>query len=490
MSVLKRLGVAFGGILLLLLVVVLGRTLVFTPPALALADPARIAPAPPIDVEVAAQHLGAAVRIRTVSHQDAGEDELPAWQALHDWLEATYPATHRALTREVVDGRTLIYTWTGSEPALAPVIVMAHQDVVPIEAATEASWRHPPFSGEVADGAVWGRGTVDDKGSLVALFEALEALTRAGYTPRRTLILVSGHNEEVLGGGAARAAALLESRGIKAEFVLDEGLLITTSLPVTHGPAALIGIAEKGYGSLTVTAHASGGHSSMPPDQTAVSTLATALVAIAAHPAPATLDGPTATMLAAIAPSAPFAFRMALANQWLFAPLIVRTLRATPTGAAMLRTTMAPTMLSGSAKENVLPVDAIATINYRIAPGDSAAAVLARTQAAVAGVPVALAWLHPPLEPSAVSSITARGFALIAALAAEAAHGPVTPALMIGGTDARSLQGVATDVYRFQPVTLAPADYDMIHGTNEHMTLANLGQAIRFYARLIRSATD
>ncbi len=477
-------------LLALLILVVLARALLAgrgTAPSI---TAAALPAAPAFSLEAAARHLGEAVRIRTVSHQDAALDEAGEWPRLHAWLAATYPLTHARAARELIDGRSLVFTWPGTDPALPPVVLMAHQDVVPVEAGTEGQWRHPPFAGELADGAVWGRGAIDDKGSLVAIFEALEALARQGFTPRRTLILVSGANEEVQGSGAQAAAALLASRGVHAEFVLDEGLLVLARHPVTGGPVAMIGIAEKGYATLEVVAHAPGGHSSMPPADTAGLTLARALLAIHAAAAPSRLDGPTQQMLSALAPDSAFAARLAIANQWLFAPLLVRQIAATPAGAAMLHTTEAPTMLAGSAKENVLPERASAAINYRLAPGDSSAAVLERATRAVAGLPVTLAWLHAPLEASSVSSTGSRGWSLIAALGAAAAHGPAAPALMIGGTDSRRLQPVATDVFRFQPITLADEDLAMLHGTNERMTLENLRQAITFYARLVAAAAS
>jgi carboxypeptidase PM20D1 len=483
--VLTTLAVMLAGLALL----VLARTFATGHGAPAAATPALPA-APAFALEAAARHLGEAVRMRTVSHQDPALDEAAEWERLRAWLVATYPGVHARASRELVDGRTLLLTWTGTEPALAPIVLMAHQDVVPVAEGTESRWHQPPFSGAIADGAVWGRGAVDDKGSLVALFEALEALAAQGFVPRRTIILVSGANEEVQGSGAGAAAALLASRGVKAEFVLDEGLLVLAKHPITGGPVAMVGIAEKGYATLLVEAHAPGGHSSMPPAETADVILARALLAITAEPAPSRLDGPTGLMLATLAPDAPFAARLAIANRWLFAPLLIRQIRATPAGAAMLRTTQAPTLLSGSAKENVLPERASVAINYRLLPGDSAADVAGRARRAAGQLPVTMSWLHPPLEASAVSSTASRSWSMIAALAAEAAHGPVAPGLMIGGTDSRQLQPVATDVYRFQPITLAEEELAMIHGTDEHMTLDNLRQAITFYARLVAAAAQ
>jgi carboxypeptidase PM20D1 len=251
---------------------------------------------------------------------------------------------------------------------------------------------------------------------------------------------------------------------------------------------ALIGIAEKGYGTLVVTAKAKGGHSSVPPRETGVVTLAKAVVAIAGKPFPMKFQGPGADMLRALAPRASLPVKIAVANEWLLAPVIAGQIGATPSGAAMLHTTIAPTMLKGSPKENVLPQDAAAWINYRIAPGDTAASVMARARAATQGLPVTLAWAKTPDEASAVSSTSSDGWKILAAVAGETAHAPVAPGLVVAGTDSRYLQPVARDIYRFQPMVASLSDTGMIHGTNEHMTLANLARMTGFYARLIATA--
>lgn len=193
-------------------------------------------------------------------------------------------------------------------------------------------------------------------------------------------------------------------------------------------------------------------------------------------------------MLQAIAPHGSMVMKMAAANTWLFRPLLTTIVGASPAGAAMLHTTTAPTMLEGSPKENVLPQAAWGAINYRIAPGDNSAAVMARAQRAVRRLPVELAWINPPREPSPVSSTTSDGWRLVAATAAAVSGAPVAPGLVIAGTDSRSLQGVSHDVYRFQPLVLPMSGIEMIHGTNEHMTLANLGLMTQFYARLVQTS--
>jgi carboxypeptidase PM20D1 len=455
-----------------------------TGPEVALAAPVAV------DVPGAAARLGQSIRFQTVSHQDPAEDSPDQWLALADWLAQTYPAAHTAMSREVIAGRTLLYAWPGAELALPPILLMAHQDVVPVTPGTEGDWRRPPFGGELAEGAVWGRGAIDDKGSLIGLFEAVEILARQGFRPRRTILILSGHDEETRGEGAKAAAALLKQRGVTAEFVLDEGLLVVADNPLTGGPAALIGLAEKGYATLMVTAPAPGGHSSTPPKETGVATLARAVTAIAEHPAPMKFQGPGAEMVRALAPHADLPVRVAAANSWLFEPLLIDQIAATPSGAALLHTTTAPTMLRGSPKENVLPQDAAAWINYRIAPGDSSAAVMARAKAAVGDLPVQLSWNRAPNEPTPVSSTSSRGWKILAALAADVSKAPVAPGLVVAGTDSRHLQPVAKDVYRFQPIVLSLAETPMIHGTNERMTLTNLERMIQFYARLMRTAAS
>lgn len=438
-----------------------------------------------IDGARAAQRLGEAIRFRTVTHQNPAEDEVVEWERLHAWLQQSYPAAHAAMQRELVDGRSLLYTWAGRDPKAAPILLMAHQDVVPVSPGTEGDWTEPPFSGAVKDGWIWGRGSSDDKGSLVALMEAAESLTAAGFQPARTVLFAFGHNEEVLGSGALAIAELLKTRGLRPEFVLDEGMVVIEDHPVLKAPVALIGIAEKGYATLRITARAPGGHSSMPPPETAVAVLAQAITAITGSPFPLGYSGPAAEMMEALAPRAPFSIRLAVGNAWLFEPLLVQQIAAKPSGAALLHTTMAPTMLEGSPKENVLPQSAIARINFRIHPRDSVASVMARMQAAVGTLPVELEWEGTPNEPSPVSSTHSPAWQALTELAGEASGAPVAPALVLGGTDSRVFSGFAEDVYRFMPVRMRLDELGMIHGTNERLSVDNLDRMAEFYRRLI-----
>ena len=489
MKLLGKIGLGLLAVVVLLVAVVAWRTATFKPPSAVDITTVRLAPAVPVDQALAAQHLAEAVRIRTVSHQDRAENDWAEWDRLHAWLAATYPAAHAAMTREILPNKALVYSWTGSDPKLAPIVLMAHQDVVPVTPGTEGDWKHPPFDGVIAEGAVWGRGSIDDKGSLVTIFESLEALAKTGFRPKRTIMIVSGQDEEAGGSGARAAAELMKSRGVKAEWVLDEGMAVVTDFPMVDKPVAVVGLAEKGYATLKIVARAPGGHSSAPPAETGVETLSRAVLAITGKPFPMKFDGPGAAMIRAIAPEASLPMRVVVANTWLFGGLLKSQLAKSPASAATLHTTIAPTMLKGSPKENVLPQDATAWINYRIAPGQTADEVMAHARAATRGLNVELSWEGGGgNDPSPVSSTSSEGWKLLAALGSEGGTIPVAPGLVTAGTDSRYMTGVARDVYRFAPMHASIEEFSMIHGTNEHMTVENLRRLTDFYTRLIASA--
>src|SRR5213080_1121096 len=240
-----------------------------------------VEPIPPLllDTTAAVERLAGALRFRTISNQDSTQFDAAEFRRFQDYLRTSFPRLHARLGREITGGFSLLYEWRGSDTTLKPILLMAHQDVVPVEPGTEGRWTEPPFAGRISGGFVWGRGAMDDKGNLMALLEAVERLVAGGAAPRRTIYLAFGHDEE-LGGtrGAARTAALLAGRHVQVEYVLDEGGAITTGLIAgVTAPVAVVGIAEKGYVSLELTAHATGGHSSMPPAHTAVGMLSAAV---------------------------------------------------------------------------------------------------------------------------------------------------------------------------------------------------------------------
>ena len=439
-------------------------------------------PVSEFDLPAAATRLSAALQFETISYDD--RSELSAFESFHAWLGATYPRVHALAKRTVVGGGTLIYEWTGSDASLQPIVLMAHQDVVPVPQPER--WRHPPFSGAIAEGSIWGRGALDDKSALIAIMEAAESLIAAGHVPARSMIFVFGHDEESGGNSGARAAAdLLASRKIKAAFVLDEGGLALREGPLTNKPMVLIGVAEKGYLTLQLEVKVTGGHSNAPGTQTAVDTLARAIVAIRADSFAPNYTGVTRDTLEAMAPHAPLVTRMAIANSWLFEPLLVRELSATPQGAATLQTTIAPTMLQGSPKQNVLPSVATATINLRIMPGESIESVTAHVREAIDYLPVTVTSVGTRAEPTPIASTQSAGYRLIGGLATKMFDAPVMPLLIIGTTDSRHMRVLSDDIYRFTPLQLSAADMGLVHGIDERISIENLGRMLAFYQQVI-----
>ncbi|MBL8531791.1 MAG: M20 family peptidase [Hyphomonadaceae bacterium] len=466
------------------------RTISFTapPPAAEAAIPDTSDYA--IDANAAAARLGEAIRFRTVSLVAPSDDRAPFTQ-FHAWLQQTYPAFHAAARREIVGELSLLYTWAGSDPAQPPIVLLAHQDVVPVAAETREAWRLDPFGGDVQDGAVWGRGAIDDKGSLVALLEAAEFLAAQGRQPVRTIIFAFGHDEEIGGeDGAAQMARVLAQRGVRAWFVLDEGMAALDDHPLTGGPAAMIGVSERGFATMRVHAAGQPGHSSMPHRETAVSAVAEAVDRIHAMPIEQRLEGgPALGMMRALAPQLDFTTRMAVANEWLFGPLLRARMADNPPARALLGTTIAPTMINGGVRANVLPAEATAMINFRIHPRDTPDALLAQARARVADLEgVTVEWEGPARAATEMSSTTSSSYALIASLSHQLLpDAPVAPALVLAGTDSRHYDGVAQDVYRYQPLLFTAADLELAHGNNEHISVENFDRMIRFYIGLMQA---
>ncbi|MGE0312199.1 MAG: M20 family peptidase [Lautropia sp.] len=487
MSLLRKTLAGVGLLLLALLAVALAR---------AIASPDRqLAPRPvaalDIDADEAARGLAGAVRLRTVSMDGDPHANEAEFFALHDYLRARFPKTFAAVRTEQVGGRSLLLTWQGSDPSLPPAMFMAHQDVVPIAPGTEAQWTYPPFDGVVADGFVWGRGAWDDKSQLVGLLEALERLVGAGVKPARTILLAFGHDEETSGtAGAREIAALLAARGVKLEFVLDEGLVIAVGLlPGLARPAALVGIGEKGYATLEFTVTGEPGHASMPPRETPLGRLARALATLEASPSPARLSGAARQMFDAVVPGMTFAHRLVLGNLWLTAPLVRRQLEASPSTAALLRTTTALTVVNAGNKDNVIPGEARALVNFRILPGDSIAGVIDAARATVADPGVKIAVYKEAFEPTPSSSTDGEPYRRIAQAVRDIYPDTlVAPGLMIAATDSRHMAGLTDQIFRFSPIHAMPEDLKRFHGTNERIGVDDYVTLIRFYHHLIGMA--
>jgi carboxypeptidase PM20D1 len=443
-----------------------------------------------LDEKAAGESLATAIRTKTVSSRDDAALNADQFQALHAHLQERYPKLHAALKREVVADLSLLYTWPGSDPSAKPILLMAHQDVVPIAPGTEKDWLAEPLGGTIKDGFIWGRGSWDDKANLIAQMEAVELLVTSGFKPKRTIYLAFGADEEAGGLRGARAtAALLAERKVKLDFVIDEGLLITDGvLPGLNAPVALVGIAEKGFMSVLLQVPATPGHSSMPPPQgtSAIAMMSAALKQLDDRQLPASITGVAREMFASVAPEMNGFGRIALSNLWLFGPLVRKQLEAGASTNAMLRTTTALTIVNAGNKENVLPGRAEATVNYRLLPGDSKASVLEHVKETVANERFKLTVLPGATEPSKVAPTDSASYKLIERTVREMFPGTiVAPGLMIGGTDSQHFEIVSDHIYKFSPVRAKAEDLPRFHGTNERISTANLAELIRFYHRLL-----
>ncbi|WP_322514669.1 M20 family peptidase [Rhodopseudomonas palustris] len=455
-----------------------------------------VAAVPPIavDEQGAAQRLAEAIRFRTISNFLNPEQDADALRGMQAHIAASFPAFHAAATRELVNGKSLLYTWQGSgsgtDPQARPIALLAHQDVVPIAPKTEQDWQHKPFDGVIADGFVWGRGSWDDKGNLYAMLEAAEQMAKQGFRPKRTIYFAFGHDEEVSGlRGAKQIADLLAARNVRLDFVLDEGLLITDGIMKgLDRPAALIGVSEKGYATLVLTARGTPGHSSMPPRDTAIGMLAAALTHLEDNRLPMRVRGSVADMFDTLAPEMRGFNRVVLSNLWLFKPLLLREFAKSGTTEAMVRTTTALTVFNAGDKDNVLPGIAEASVNFRLLPGDTQASVTDHVRTSVANDRIAIQGFEGNFDPPPVTGTAGPSYVALNRTIREIFPDViVAPGLMIAATDSRHYSAVADNILRFSPVRATSEDLKRFHGTNERISIKNYADMIRFYVRLIQN---
>lgn len=472
-------------ILLFLAAFLLVRTLTF-PQVLPPIETVELAE---VDTEHVAHALAAAVRCQTISSNDIANIPQAAFEELHKTLAEHYPLVHKTLKRQVIAGYSLLYTWQGSNPALDPLMFMAHQDVVPVEEQSLAEWQQPPFDGVIADGFLWGRGTLDIKCQMIGILETVENLLKEGFKPQRTIYLAFGHDEEVGGtNGARNIAAHLKEQDVRLAAVLDEGgMIMQEALPGVSAPVALVGIAEKGYLSLELSVASSPGHSSTPPRRTTIGRLARAISRLEANPLPAHIDR-LRPMMQWTGPMVPFIMQLAFANLWLFKGLIKRKLEDSPQAIAVTRTTTAPTMISAGVKDNVLPMNASGVVNFRLIPGDSIAYVCDFVRKTIGDKEVTFKpYQDAAWEASPVSRTDTPGyFTLTDAIRQVFGDLPVAPYTVLGGTDARYYASLSEQVYRFSPIFATPEDMKRIHGNNERIAVEALGNMVRFFDLLVR----
>ena len=432
----------------------------------------------------AVARLQALVRIPTVSRQDPADEDASAFERFHEELRAQFPRLHDELELTPVTDHGLLFHWRGHDDA-RPIVLMAHLDVVPVD--DDATWRHPAFGADIVDGQVWGRGTLDDKGSLVAICEAVERLLEQGFVPAQDVWLSFGCDEEVSGKAAPAAVEILRERGVEPWFVLDEGGAVAhEAFPGVAPPVAVVGVTEKGVTSLELRVDGRGGHASTPTKMDATARLARAILRLDGSSFPASVPAPTVELMQRLAPHAPAPLKPLMANAARLRPVLTRALVAAgPESAAMTRTTAAVTTLSGSPALNVVASTAKAGVNVRIMVGDTVASVLAHVRSVVKDQEVQVKVLEAG-EPSPVSPTDDDAFRLIESTIAEAFPDAVpAPYVMMAATDSRFFTAICPRVYRYTPFRMTRAQRQAIHSYDEHIGVEAFAEGVLWYQRLI-----
>nr|WP_235500388.1 M20/M25/M40 family metallo-hydrolase [Leifsonia sp. Root227] len=439
-----------------------------------------------IDDDAALERFRTLLRIPTMSRNVVDDTDWEAFDRFIAALPELYPALHAGLEREQ-HGRSLLYRWRGAGDG-PPTVLMAHYDVVP---ATDDGWQHPPFGAELTgdgDGRVlWSRGTLDDKGALVAILEAVDALVAAGHTPAADVYLSFGHDEETVGSGAQAIVAALAERGIRPALVLDEGGAVVEGIfPGVTKPIAVVGVSEKGITSVRLTVEQNGGHASTPPKLAATVRLARAITRLNAKPFPARLSETNLQMVETLGAHASGPLRAVFTRARTLKPALVAVLgRVSDETRAIVRTTTAVTQLSGSLAANALPETAEAVVNVRIAVGSSVAETIAHLRKAIHD-PLVRIQAVDPSEPSPVSPTSGPEWDAVAgSIAAVHPDAVVTPYIMLGASDSRHFTTISDAVYRFTPFEMATEERATLHARNERIHVATWLRGIRFYETLL-----
>ncbi|MDR3294094.1 MAG: M20/M25/M40 family metallo-hydrolase [Clostridiales bacterium] len=428
-----------------------------------------------------AERLARLIRFETVSEK-VGE-ETDKFERYYEVVRATYPEVFRHAERIRV-GRSLLLRIRGDEASLAPILLMAHADVVEV---TPDGWKYPPYSGEIAEGKIWGRGTLDTKGAFAAYLSALGELLSEGKRPRRTVYLLATPDEEIFGGGAAEACEYFKEKGIRFYTVIDEGGVITDGqLPGVKCGTAMFGVVEKGQGNIEFIARSAGGHSAMPPKNTPLARLGALMADVdKKHPFPVRFSPELRRMFRDAAPYAVFPMRLVFANLWLFAPLVKLLARKIPALYAMLTTTIVFTKAAGSEMYNVIPDKATAVANVRyigFCQGTEVRKVLEK-KLKKRGIETNFISEY---EYSEITSTETPAYLELKARTEEYFGVPVIPYIMTGMTHSRYLYPVSDAVIRFTPFKIDKEQLKSIHGKNECLEVSSLTKAVGFFKKYLK----
>lgn len=448
-----------------------------------------------IDFDRYCRNLSDAIKIKTISNYDRELVDWSEFDKFHAFLEERYPLVHKTMTKTKIADASLIYKWKGTDPSLDGIALLAHQDVVPIAEGTEGDWEHDPFGGDNDGEFIWGRGAMDMKNHLIAVMECMETLISEGYKPKRTVYVCLGHNEEVVAApdnGAKAMANYLAEQGVHLEAVLDEGgaILPAKVKGIVDCNLVGVGIAEKGSVNYKISVNAKGGHSSQPPEHTALGELANVIRDIENHQFKATMPDFVSDLFKGVGKRCTYPARLLFCNLWLLKPIIIKVMTKIPPAASLIRTCTAVTMASGSPQFNVLPQKASITVNFRTMPGVTVKDVEEHIKKHVRNKKIDIEFLVGK-EASKVSSTDSKAFKLIKELSENADEkNLVVPFLVMGGTDSYNYEVVCENIYRFAPFVADTRLLLCTHGTNERLPLSSVEGALTFFKRYVKKMSS
>ena len=469
------------GIIALLLIVAVIKALLFVPKKEEAIEINEVA----VDLDKATRDLADMVKCKTISHRDRSQENDEEFERFIKLLSERFPLIYKNCTFERVSDRAILYHLKGKSSE-KPSIFTAHFDVVDVEAK---DWSKEPFCGEVEDGFLWGRGSLDTKSTLNASMQALEQLLSEGFVPENDIYLAFSGNEEINGEGQPQIIKLFKERGINIGFVLDEGgAVVNNVFPGVTTPCALIGIAEKGMLNVELKFTGNGGHSSSPKPHTPVGRLSAACVRIENHPFKYRLSRVSASMFDTLARYSNFGYKLIFANLWLFGPVL--SLIGKLSGGelnALIRTTCSFTQMEGSKGINVIPPNATMCANLRLIPGETKSSAEAYLKKQIKDKDIQLTVLEGE-EPSPTSVVGGDAWnKIVYAVKGTWDNTIVSPYLMFACSDAKHWSRVSDKVYRFSAMALTSAERGTIHGNDERIPLDTIRKSVEFYLRLMKN---
>ncbi len=434
----------------------------------------------------ALEHMSAAIKIKTETPNDDYQFDTATFMSYRKFLENSYPLIHKNLPRTIIDSFNYIYEWKGSDTSILPMVLMAHYDVVPVEQSAVKLWHAAPYGGEIKENYIWGRGVLDDKSSMISILEAAEAQLAKGFQPKQTILLCFGADEESSGKGATAMVKYFASQNKKFDLVVDEGGEISTeNNKSVKAPIASIGVGEKGYVTLVLTAQKAGGHSSIPASHTAIDILSTAIAKVSENPMPTKLTPPIEAYLKSVsAYNENFIDKMVLSNLWLFKSNVINKMAEEPTSNALIRTTLVPTVFNSGVRDNVIPTFATAYINSRILPGETTKDVYDYVTKIVNDTNIKITYYKNYMtEASPTTNVESKYYKRVEKIIRSVVKDVVVaPMLMVGATDSRNYRTLSEGVVNFTPLTNAKG----YHGIDERMQISDFQKCVNFYTLLIK----